>query len=189
MRRLLVLFALLLTACTGGGASTTDSGPRPSPAPAFFDPCPAPTGSAIEGGLPDLELPCLGTGPAVKLSALRGPLVISVWASTCEPCVREVPLLQSFYEKAKGRVGVLGVDYEDSRDSAQDFAGHVGMTYPSVVDRDGDLRGHAPFVFPGLPFSVFVKADGTVASIHKIGAFRTAAELERTVREQLGVQL
>ena len=49
---------------------------------AGIEPCPStPTVRPRPGGLPDLTLPCLGGGRAVRLSALRGtPTVLNLWA-------------------------------------------------------------------------------------------------------------
>jgi thiol-disulfide isomerase/thioredoxin len=182
---ILVLVALL-TACTG--SSTPDIGPAPSPAAAFFDPCPTATGEVVDDGLPDIELSCLGRGPKVRLSGLRGPLLVNVWASWCLPCREETPLLQGFYAKAKGKVAVLGIDYNDSDGSAQDFAGHYGVTYPSVVGQGEEVRGHRPFVFTGLPMTVLVDAAGKVVHVER-SPFTEAGQIEALVREHLGVSV
>lgn len=176
------VLVLLLAACSGSGKPASG----PSPAPAFFDPCPTVTSTErAPGGLQDIELPCLGKGPRVNLAHLRGPMLVNVWASWCEPCQEEVPVLQAFYLKAKGKVGLLGIDFTDSTASAQDFAGHIGMTYPSVVDADGETHFKS-FVAPGPPETIFLAADGSVA-YRKTGPFKDVAEIERLVREHLGV--
>ena len=46
------------------------------------------------GGLPDVELACLGGGRDVRLAGLRGqPMMINVWAQWCGPCRQEAPFL------------------------------------------------------------------------------------------------
>jgi cytochrome c biogenesis protein CcmG, thiol:disulfide interchange protein DsbE len=182
--RWLPVLVLLLAACTGG----TKPQAGPSPAAAFFDPCPTVTSTAKAAhGLQDIELRCLGKGPRVNLSRLRGPMLVNVWASWCEPCQAEVPELQAFYIKAKGKVGLLGIDFTDGPASAQDFAGHIGMTYPSVVDADGETHFKS-FLAAGPPETIFVAADGSVA-FRKTGPFEDLAEIERLVREHLGVSV
>ena len=167
-------------------AAASAKAPAPSPAPAFFDPCPAATSTAkARHGLQDIELRCLGKGPRVNLARLRGPMLVNVWASWCEPCQAEVPELQAFYVKAKGKVGLLGIDFTDRDASAQDFAGHIGMTYPSVVDPDGETHFKS-FLAAGPPETIFLAADGSVA-FRKTGPFKDLAEIERLVREHLGV--
>lgn len=177
----LAVLALLMAACTSGSKPT---GVGPSPAAAYLDACPT-TDASTGSGLQNIELSCLGQGPRVNLARLRGPMLINVWASWCEPCQAEVPELQAFYVKAKGKVGLLGIDYTDSDSSAQDFAGHIGMTYPSVVDRDGETRFKA-FRGGSPPETMFLDADGSVV-YRKIGPFKDLAEVERLVREHLGV--
>ena len=51
-------------------------------------------------GLPELSLPCLGKGPDTRLSDLRGPLLINVWAQWCGPCREEAPYLAELHRKA-----------------------------------------------------------------------------------------
>jgi thiol-disulfide isomerase/thioredoxin len=150
---------------------------------AALQPCPEGLGSQ----LPDLELPCLGGGPAVDLrSAPPGrPTLVNVWASWCAPCVEEVPDLATFAQKAGDRVGLVGVLTTDSRRSALTFARDHAMRWPSVVDDDGLVLRAFP---PGPPVTLFVTADGRVVH-RKSGAFADVAEIEALVAEHLGVVL
>ena len=187
MRLRIIAAALLVAACSGGSSTALCSPKGASPAPAAFDSCPTSSSARASDGLPDLELPCLGSGQKVKLSGLRGPLLVNVWGSWCEPCQDEVPELQSFYTAAKGKVGLLGIDYNDSACGAQDFAGHMGMTYPSLFDDDNAIKGQGPFVLSGLPMTVFVDEEGKVAHVSR-GAFKSLADLKKQVATYLGVQ-
>lgn len=150
---------------------------------ADLSPCPAGLGR----DLPDLVLPCLAAGDDVALrSAPPGrPTLVNVWASWCGPCVREVPLLNGFAERAGDRVGLVGVLTQDSLPSALSFAAASGMRWPSVVDDDGAvLRAYSP----GPPVTLFVTADGAVAHVER-GEVASAAELDALVAEHLGVRL
>ena len=115
---------------------------------------------AVRGGLPDLTLPCLGVGPAVRLAGLRGsPTVINLWAGWCGPCRDEAPVLQRV--AARGRVRVLGVLTKDTERNGLAAARGFGIRYPSVRDEDGRLLARLGLV--GLPATVFLRADGTLA--------------------------
>lgn len=152
---------------------------------AGIEPCRAPTGAAVDGGLPDVTLPCLGGGKDVNLSSLRGPLVVNLWASWCGPCREELPYYQQLHERAAGKVTVLGVDYEDTLPGkALTLAKETGVTYPSVADPGGKL--HVPFKVRGLPGIVFVDADGKVVH-QEFTVIRSYEQLTDLVEKNLGV--
>lgn len=141
---------------------------------------------SVDGGLPDLSLPCLGGGRAVDLAALRGePTVLNVWASWCRPCQEELPVIQRLHES--GKVRVLGVDFQDPQpDTALELAKDSGVTYPSVADPAGEVE--EPLRMVGPPITVFLRADGTVAGT-KNGQYTSYDDLAADVREHLGVRL
>ena len=98
---------------------------------------------------------------------------MTIWATWCPPCVREVPILQAFADRAVGKVDVVGVLHEDLPTNALEFARQYGMRYPSVVDEDGRvLRAFGS----GPPVTVLVKANGQVAAI-KRGEFADVAQI------------
>ena len=168
-----------------GSATAEDSATTAAALP----PCPRlDRAEPRDDGLPPLELDCLGPGPAVRLSDLRGvPMVLNVWAAWCTNCDREMPLLAEVQERAGDRLRFFGIHYKAARDHGLQSAADFGVTFPSVHDEDGDrvvakLRAVAP------PQTLFVTADGRVAG-RKIGEITSAAELESLVHEHLGVRL
>jgi thiol-disulfide isomerase/thioredoxin len=134
--------------------------------------CPRPgaggdSGGPVEAasGLPEDPLPCLAGGPDVVLARLSGvPTVLNGWASWCVPCRAELPAFQRLSEAVGGRLRVLGVDTEDAAGAAVDFAAARGVRFPSVFDGTGRLRTMRRVA--GLPFTLFVRADGSVAGMH-----------------------
>lgn len=146
--------------------------------------CPA-VGADRASGLPDLTLPCLGTGPAVHLAGLRGPALVNVWASDCAPCRVEAPLLQALYADAHGRLTVLGVDADAQPDRGLGFATEAGLHYPSVVDEHEAINSR--IALRGYPWTLGVDAAGNVTA-HP-GPFTSAADLHAWVRTALGVDV
>ena len=139
----------------------------------------------IGGGLPSLTMACLGEGPDVTLSGLRGtPMVINIWASWCPPCIVEMPLLDAVAEEYDGDLLVLGVDMQDRPGSALDVAAALGLGFASVVDPPGDVR--AAMNVPGPPVTFFVSADGVITGRHD-GRIPDAASLDRMLQEYLGI--
>jgi thiol-disulfide isomerase/thioredoxin len=155
-------------------AARLPSCPKTAPAP------------ARRGGLPDLALDCLGAGPAVTLSALRGtPLLVNVWASWCPPCAQEMPHLLATHRALGAKVRFLGVDLEDQRTAGLAWAAGLGMTFPSVEDPDGLIRGRLPV--PAPPVTIFVRPDGQISKTH-YGAFTSEAAARLAITEYLGVR-
>ena len=204
MRRAL---AIALAACLlplAGCAGHTDGGLRPGAAKIDVDTpqlrtlkkqagvenCAPGAGSAVDGGLPDVTLPCLGGGPDVDLASLRGPMVVSVWASWCGPCRHEMPILQAFHERYAGRVRVVGIDYQDPQTTgALDLVRSTGATYPLLADPQGDLDRAAPFPhLAGLPFLALVDADGKVVH-QEFTVLDSEQQLVDLVHQHLGADL
>jgi thiol-disulfide isomerase/thioredoxin len=156
---------------------------------AGIEPCAPGTGTgSVDGGLPDVTLPCLGGGTAVPLGTLRGPLVVNMWASWCGPCRNELPIYQRFHEKYADRVGVVGIDFNDTQPrAALELARDSGVTYPLLADPDSEIEGPPPGLVPrGLPMIALVDADGRVVHL-EAREIRSLSELEELVDTYLGV--
>jgi cytochrome c biogenesis protein CcmG, thiol:disulfide interchange protein DsbE len=153
-------------------------------------PCPPsdPSRAPVDGGLPDITLPCLGGGRDVHLAGLRGkPTVVNLWASWCIPCREELPVLQEFYERADGRVRMLGVDFEDTRPAAAlSLLQHTGVSYPQVADFSKAIdRAVGPHP---VPTTVLVDASGRVVAKLPL-QITSAGQLATFVRQSLGVRV
>jgi thiol-disulfide isomerase/thioredoxin len=142
------------------------------------------------GALPAVTVACLGGGPAVDLSSLRGPMIINLWQVACQACEIEMPILQAFHEQYGDRVAVLGIDSADIRPgSAIELLDERGVTFPQLADPDGALQDTPVFATVlGYPQLFFLSEDGEIA-YQKAGAVESAEELESLVEEHLGVSL
>jgi cytochrome c biogenesis protein CcmG/thiol:disulfide interchange protein DsbE len=151
--------------------------------------CPVATGAGqVANGLPSFTFPCLATGPKVDLAKLRGPLVVNVWAGPCTECRVEAPQLRAFAAAATGRVAVLGIvdgayNGTETWDDALDASRGLGIAYPSVWDASGKFVNFLRV--PGIPVSLFVKPDGTVAHV-KIGVVQPG-DLQQLTQQYLGI--
>lgn len=204
MRSVLTAAAALLAVLLGGCASGTESpGLLPGDAKVDVDTphlrslkaeagvadCAPGTGTAMPGGLPEVTLPCLGGGPEVDVSTLRGPLVVNLWAGWCGPCRDELPIYQAFHEKYDDRVGVLGIDYNDTQPGAAlELIQHTGVTYPLLADPQSLLDGADPLPrIPGLPMLLLIDEGGTIAH-QEFVVIKDLVQLEELVEKHLGVR-
>jgi thiol-disulfide isomerase/thioredoxin len=133
-----------------------------------------------------VTLDCLDGKAGAQLGALRGPLIINVWGSWCRPCKEEMPILRSFYAKARGKVSLVGVDVEEANaGDGQRFVENNGITWPNLYDSDGRSREYFGM---GVPVTWFIAADGSVAG-KKIGVLKNEIELIALTKQYLGVKL
>ena len=89
---------------------------------------------------PDFTLPRLDGDGKLSLAAFAGkPRLVNFWASWCGPCRDEAPLLQNAARKYRGRLVVVGVDYQDFTGDARKFVHAFGLTYPIGRDGNGQL--------------------------------------------------
>ena len=146
MKRLVaiaVAVALLALGIVLARAIMTSSGAR-----AF----PSEVASGARPLAPDFTLRTLdGTG-TVSLADLRGQIVvINFWASWCDPCKEEAPVLEDFWqtEAEPNGVAFVGIDTQDLSDDARAFAKTYALTYPLVHDAGGEVgRDYGVGAFP-----------------------------------------
>ncbi|MEU4192977.1 TlpA disulfide reductase family protein [Kribbella sp. NPDC026611] len=179
-----LLVALVACGTDQPGAASSSSGQRSIAGADQLVDCPStPSKPPATKGLPDVSLPCLGSGPDTRLADLRGPLVVNVWAQWCTPCRAEAPYLAQLAKS--GKVKMLGIDYDDPRpELAVKFATEHGLAYPHLFDQDKAIK--QPLRVAGPPLTAFIDKDGAVAFVHH-GVLTSQAQLDQLVKDHLGV--
>jgi cytochrome c biogenesis protein CcmG/thiol:disulfide interchange protein DsbE len=184
--RRLILVVLVVVAVVLPAAATLLDRRTPATRPEPLTPPAAPS-TAVQTypagtPAPALRLPGLD-GAQVDLAALRGrPVVVNFWATWCEPCVREFPLLRQAAADHRGqRLAVVGVLTGDRPTAARPFVRRHRATWPVGLDPDATAAGRWGAV--GLPHTWFVRPDGTLAS-HQLGEL-TRASLDRQLAQIL----
>jgi hypothetical protein len=74
----------------------------------------------------------------------------------------------------------------DGRPQAESFGTDAGVSFPNAFDGEGELM--AELGLNGLPYTMFLSADGTLAH-SELGPVESVEELEQLVAEHLGVAL
>jgi thiol-disulfide isomerase/thioredoxin len=135
-----VVLALVAAACSGGAAPTLPAIEEIS------QPMPALSGVTLSGDRLD------ATDYAGRVT------VVNFWATTCAPCVREMPVLAAIHDDGPGGTFVVGVNYREGAGVAGEFVEDLAVHYPSVRDRDGSLAHR--FGVPFLPTTFVIDASG-----------------------------
>jgi cytochrome c biogenesis protein CcmG/thiol:disulfide interchange protein DsbE len=175
------IFVLLLAGATlgvGAGAALwfapgspasippLSSTARPNPA---ITAVPAPIVGAPAPGfsLGDLQ------GRLVALSSLRGKAVLlNFWATWCEPCREELPMLDGIARKYAETLSVIGVETGDPGDAVRSFTDPLALTSVTIL-LDPSFAARDLYLVRGLPTSFFIDSGGTVRRI-KIGTLDSA---------------
>ncbi|CAB4870195.1 unannotated protein [freshwater metagenome] len=112
--------------------------------------------------LPTVELRDTAGASVSTASLLGKPLVLNVWATSCEACKKEMPALAQLNAEFGDRVRFVGVNQFANDAAALNFARDKGVTYELLSDQDGALV--TALGITGLPYTLFVSADGTIVA-------------------------
>jgi thiol-disulfide isomerase/thioredoxin len=123
----------------------------------------------VPATLPDIHL----AGLDGRVRALRDfghrPLIVNFWATWCEPCRREMPLLTALRQEHQAdRLEIVGIAV-DFRDSVTDFLKKNPLPYPLLIGEEDGIDAAKAFGMQlVLPFSVFVDEQDRIVAV-KLG--------------------
>lgn len=133
---------------------------------------------AIPETLPNVTLPD-AEGVRHALSDWKGRLLlVNFWATWCEPCRREIPLLKNLRrEHAAEGIEVVGIAV-DFQDAVQHYSRRMAIDYPVLIGEEDGLEAIAAFGMDTVfPFTVFADRQGRIVTL-KVGELhRDEAEM------------
>jgi thiol-disulfide isomerase/thioredoxin len=166
------LAVLLAGACSGDdGASTPEDGVDLTDA---------------EDDLSTVTLPGLGDHPDVAFADYAGrPVVVNFFASTCAPCVEEMPAFEDVNEAAGGEVAFVGVAVNDRVEDALALVDATGVTWDLATDPDGAFIRSVGGV--NMPTTVLLDEQGHVLDVQ--GGKLDDGELVELLSDEAGVDV
>ncbi len=139
------------------------------------------TSAAVTKGI---VLNCLDGKGKIVFESLRGPAMINVWGSWCEPCRQEIPLFVQ--TAATKKIQIIGIDASESSDAAgMKFVLAHNMTWPQLSDMKNLTKGTFGL---GVPVTRFIDANGKTV-YEKIGPFRSFTQIQSAVKKYLGIAI
>jgi peroxiredoxin len=123
-------------------------------------------------------------GVSVSLASFKGKIILlNFWATWCPPCKVEIPDLISLQEQYKDDVVVLGFSVDDTAEQLRPFAAEYKMNYPVLVGLGHEKVQEAYGPMWGIPVTVIIGRDGTIAK--KQSGIRSREQIEREIKALL----
>jgi cytochrome c biogenesis protein CcmG/thiol:disulfide interchange protein DsbE len=115
----------------------------------------------------DLKLPLLGSDRKASLASFKGKVVVlNVFASWCDPCKAEAPILAREQRALAGHdATILGVTYLDNTVASQQFVRQEHITYPVLRDVSGDFV--RSFGTTGVPETFVINRQGRIQALRR----------------------
>jgi peroxiredoxin len=114
---------------------------------------------------PSFVLPDL-SGKVVRMDELRGKVVLlNLWATWCQPCVEEMPTLQTLANKMAGRdFTLLAVSEDEDSKLVAPWIAERKFTFPVLLDERGSVG--ADLGITGYPETFVVDRQGRIVHHH-----------------------
>jgi len=167
-----LVLAFALTACGGGGSSTSEE--------SFV---------SGDGSTTFIEISDRKIAPAITGMTLSGEnytynkdrvAVVNVWASWCSPCRAEAPTLVALANKYTD-VAFIGILTRDNPANAEAFERRFNIPYPTVIDDSILLGFKGSLPANAIPTTVILDKSGLVAA--RISGVVTVASLSELIEK------
>jgi cytochrome c biogenesis protein CcmG/thiol:disulfide interchange protein DsbE len=107
----------------------------------------------------------------------QGPVLVKFFADYCQPCKTTLPAAERIHEEYPD-VLFVGIDEDETRETAKDLARRYGLTFPVVHDAGNVLAGR--FRVSAMPATFVADGSGVVRWVGAEG--QTEDELRQAVR-------
>jgi thiol-disulfide isomerase/thioredoxin len=160
--RVAALALLLVPAACGGHASYPPSAQHP----------------LLAKPLPEIRHRQTLDGQPLDAAQLQGkPVLVKFFADYCQPCKETLPAAERVHQSYPD-VTFLGIDEDESSETASAVTQRFGLTFPVVHDQGNILSGR--FRVSTMPMTFVADASGTVRWVG--GEGQTEYDLRRAVQ-------
>ena len=112
----------------------------------------------------DIELTKLdGTLTSISAASQELPLLVSLWAVWCQPCKRELPVLQDI-SRQREDLAVLAVNIGDEPETITSFLAENGLSIPVAIDNNGAFLEALDAAT--VPVTILFDIDGKILWSH-----------------------
>ncbi len=119
---------------------------------------------AIGGRAPEFSSKSLDN-QEIHLADYSGKIIIlNFWASWCEPCRLEMPVLQKFSDLYPNKLVVVGINSSDSTMEMSSFASTYRIDFPLLVDHSNAIADK--YFIRGIPTTFFLDENHTIVATH-----------------------
>jgi len=111
---------------------------------------------------PDIELIDIREN-TLTLYELKGSvIVINFWASWCQPCIEEMPLIEWLFRDLSGnpKFKLITIIYRDDEDRAFRYMKEKGYSFPVYLDPNGSAAKR--FGVTGVPETYIIDKGGNL---------------------------
>ncbi|HET9017470.1 MAG TPA: TlpA disulfide reductase family protein [Thermomicrobiaceae bacterium] len=99
------------------------------------------------------------SGQDLSLSQFRGKtVVVNFWASWCQPCQQEAPVLSAISQNLPANTVLVGIDVWDTSSDATSFLAQNDAHYLVGPDNDGSIAIN--YGVAGVPETFFISPTG-----------------------------
>ena len=119
-------------------------------------------------------------GPKRK-GNLKG-IILNFFSSTCAPCKRELPILNSLADEfAKKKIKIVIVGYQEDMEKVLEFLEPLKVDKPLILSDPHGWVGRK-YMVKGLPMTFFISSDGKIKDILP----GERHDFEKALREKAG---
>jgi len=117
----------------------------------------------VGGRLPAFSLKSLSGETITSRSYQGNILIVNFWASWCEPCKKEMPMLKQLAESSEAKVVGIALD-EDGPKTVKPFVEKYGINYTILLGNQDVFNRFQGF---GIPYTLVVDREQQIVGIYR----------------------